>query len=53
MTLFLDNLTVILGFLTLQDKYNVCTHIVGKYKIHLNSLGNRTEKLAKGSKGYK
>jgi hypothetical protein len=31
--LFLDNLAVDLGFLTLQDKHNI--YIVGKYKINL------------------
>jgi len=37
--LFLDNFAVALGFLTLQDKYNICTlYIVRKYLIHLHLL---------------
>jgi hypothetical protein len=43
--LFLDNLVVILGSLTLQGKHNIHT-LSEKYQIHLHTLQNRTEKLA-------
>jgi hypothetical protein len=43
-------LTVVLGCFALQDKHNIRTY--GKYKMHLHSLRNRTEKLAKGSPFY-
>ena len=42
--LFLDNLAVILGSLTLQDKYNIRT-LSENMKFICNRLRNRTEKL--------
>jgi hypothetical protein len=42
--LFLDNLAVILGSLTLQDKYNIHT-LSENMKFICNRLRNRTEKL--------
>jgi hypothetical protein len=42
--LFLDNLAVILGSLTLQDKYNIRT-LSENMKFICNHLRNRTEKL--------
>ena len=49
--LFLDNLAVVLGILTLQNKHRKA-YIVGKFQIHMHWLRTRTENLTKGPLFY-